>query len=86
MEFQGAVIEEQRQTFGIVIVKQSVLNSPSDRDEMVNFGVRAFGAMPIVLMAQDSRGTPTYFGRDDIVRFLANVFVEQIPWKKYTIA
>ena len=86
MEFQGAVIEEQRQTFGIVIVKQSVLNSPSDRDGMVAFGVRAFGAMPIVLMAQDSKGVPTYFGRDDIVRFLANVFIDQIPWKKYTIS
>jgi hypothetical protein len=85
MEFQAAVIEEQRQTFGIVIVKPSVLNSPSDREEMVVFGVRAFGAMPIVLMAQDSRGVPTYFGRDDIVRFLANVFIDQIPWKKYTI-
>jgi hypothetical protein len=53
---------------------------------MVAFGVRAFGAMPIVLMAQDSKGTPTYFGRPDIVSFLANVFVEQIPWMKYTIS
>ena len=86
MEFQGAVIKEQGQTFGIVIVKPSVLNSPSGCNEMVAFGVRAFGAMPVVLMAQDSKGTPTYFGRPDIVSFLANVFVKQIPWKKYTIS
>jgi hypothetical protein len=86
VEFQGAVIKEQGQTFGIVIVKPTVLNSPSSREEMTAFGIRAFGPMPIVLMAQDSKGVPTYSGRTDIVRFLANIFVDQIPWTKYTIS
>lgn len=86
MTFQGAIVREQGVTFGIIIVKSYVLNSPSDRENMIRFGLRAFGSMPIVLMTQDSSGRPTYYGRTDIVNFLANVFVEQIPWKEYTIS
>jgi hypothetical protein len=32
-----------------------------------------FGRIPVVAMEQDSRGVPTYFGRPDLVRFLASV-------------
>lgn len=36
-------------------------------------------------MAQDSRGVPTYLGRRDIVKFLAKVPVQAIPWREYTL-
>lgn len=85
MHFDGAVIKEQGVTFGIVIVKSSVLDSPTRTDEMMEFGVRAFGPMPIILMAQDLRGRPTYKGRTDIVKFLANVNPARIPFRRYTI-
>lgn len=85
MQFEGGVITEQGVTFGIIIVRPHVLSSPSAQDEMRKFGLRAFGPMPIILMAQDSRGTPTYQGRTDIVNFLANIFFEQIPWQRYTL-
>ena len=85
MQFEGAVIKEQGQTFGVLIVKPNVLSSTSDQAAMRQLGTRAFGSMPIVLMAQDSRGVPTYQGRPDIVQFLANVFIEQIPWKRYSL-
>jgi hypothetical protein len=39
----------------------------------------------VVLMAQDSCGTPTFYGRPDIARFLANVPVGAIPWSEYTV-
>jgi len=86
MRFQGSVIKEQGVTFGIVVVKPHILNLPNERNDMQTFGRRAFGMMPIVLMAQDSRGTPTYYGRRDIVDFLSNVPTYQIPWKEYSIA
>lgn len=86
MKIQGAVIQEQGVTFGIIVVKQYVLHSPSRRTSVQNFGVQAFGPMPIVLMAQDSRGVPTYWGRNDIVNFLSKVPPQCIPWKEYTIA
>ncbi len=85
MKFQGALVKEQGVTFGIIIVKPHVLNSPSETASMRGFGVRAFGPVPIILMAQDSRGVPTYLGRRDIVKFLAKVPVQAIPWREYTL-
>ena len=85
MKFQGALVKEQGVTFGIVVVKPFVLNNPSEADSMRTFGTRIFGARPIVLMAQDTRGVPTYSGRRDIVNFLARIPVQAIPWREYTL-
>ena len=41
--------------------------------------------MPVVLMAQDGQGRPTYFGRRDLSQFMANVPLQAVPWKRYTI-
>jgi hypothetical protein len=38
-----------------------------------------------VLMAQDSHGRPTYYGRKDIARFMSGVPTHVIPWKGYSI-
>ena len=53
---------------------------------MQQFGTQVFGLIPIVLMAQNSRGVPTYYGRTDIVNFLRKVHPSRIPWKEYTVA
>jgi len=86
MRFEGAKVTEQGITFGIVIIKPHVLGSSQEQSGARALGTEAFGPIPIVLMAQDSRGVPTYQGRPDIVRFLSNVFVEQIPWQRYTLS
>ena len=83
MQFEGAVIREQGQTFAIVVVKSHVLNNSIESDDARRNFRSIFPSMPIVLMAQDSRGMPTYQGRPDIVKFLANVSISSIPWKKY---
>lgn len=85
MRFQGALVKEQGVTFGIIVVKPHVLNSPSEADSMRTFGVRAFGPVPIILMTQNARGVPTYSGRRDIVNFLAKVPMQVIPWREYTL-
>ena len=85
MQFEGAKVTEQGVTFGIVIVQSHVLSNSQEHAGARALGTHAFGLIPIVLMAQDSRGVPTYQGRSDIVRFLSNVFVEQIPWQRYTL-
>jgi hypothetical protein len=36
-------------------------------------------------MVQDGRGTPTYYGRPDIVDLLASVPMDAIPWQRYTL-
>lgn len=83
MQLEGAIIREQGQNFAIVIVKSHLLNS-SERDNAVQQFSRYFPGMPIILMAQNSRGIPTYYGRTDIVNFLSKLHMSQIPWKKYT--
>lgn len=85
MEFEGAVVKEQGVTFAIVIVKPFVLNSSSRENIRASF-IPFFGNIPIVLMAQNSRGIPTYHGRRDIVHFLANINPARIPWKHYKAA
>ena len=85
MQFEGAVIKEQGQVFGIVIVKPYVIQNQAESTQMRNFGISAFGNMPIVLACQNGQGRFTYNGRPDIVKFLASISPSRIPWKRYTI-
>jgi hypothetical protein len=85
MQFDGAKIREQGVTFAIVVVKPYVLTSTSKEQIRTSF-IPFFGNIPIVLMAQNSHGIPTYDGKPDIVRFLAKINPARIPWKHYTAA
>lgn len=82
---EGAVIKEQGVTFAIVIVKSQYIQNNSTADDTRRGFAHLFPGLPIILMAQDSRGIPTYHGRTDIVKFLANINPSRIPWKRYTI-
>lgn len=83
MTFDGAVIREQGVTFGIVVVKPHVLGNAHHREGMVAQATRVFGGIPTVLMAQQ-QGRARYYGRRDIVRFMAGVPVSAVPWKRYS--
>lgn len=83
MGFDGAIIKEQGVTFAIAVVKPFVLNSPSKEEVRASF-IPYFGNIPIILMAQNSRGIPTYSGRRDIVNFLAKINPARIPWKHFS--
>jgi hypothetical protein len=84
MQFEGAVIREQGITFAVVIVKRFVIQSAHTASEAIrNFG-SVFPGLPVVLMAQDSRGRATYYGRADLTRFLVRVPLRAIPWKRYS--
>ena len=86
IKLQGAVIKEQGVTFAITVVKRHILNSQAPCQQAVSSFRPLFSGMPIVLMGEDSRGTPTYWGRKDIVNFLSNIHPSQIPWKEYTFS
>ncbi|MBQ6296234.1 MAG: hypothetical protein IJK81_00810 [Selenomonadaceae bacterium] len=85
MKIQGAVIIEQGVTFAIVVVNQTVTNYTSRAVRVRAHLSQFFPNMPIILMSQDSNGTPHYYGRKDIVEFLRTVRLDQIPWKFYHI-
>ena len=86
MQIDGAVIKEQGVTFAVAIVRPSVLDSPGRRDEMIVALSRVFGGLPTVLMAQNSQGTPRYYGRRDLVGFMASVPLGAVQWKRYTVS
>jgi hypothetical protein len=85
MQVQGAVIREQGQTFAIVVVKPHVVQNHSEASDAIRSFMPVFG-MPVVLMARDGQNRPTYFGRQDIARFMASVPSHRIPWRQYTIS
>jgi hypothetical protein len=80
---QVALVKEQGVSFAVVVVKPGVLHgSKSRKDETVAAFSGEFG-VPAVLMAQDSRGRATYYGRPDLVRFLSRIYPEQLPWRDF---
>jgi hypothetical protein len=85
MKVLGAVIREQGQTFAIVVVKQHIVQSRASAERMIADYFSLF-RVPVVLMAQDGRGRPSYFGRQDIARFMSKVPLHAIPWREYTIS
>lgn len=86
IKFDGAVVREQGVTFAIAAVQRAVLDSPRRRQEVQDEATRLFDGLPTVLMAQTSQGRARYFGRDDLVRFLARVPLDAIPWRTYTVS
>lgn len=56
MQIDGAVITEQGVTFAILVVKRHVLRNTIKRNEIRNEARSLFPGMPIILMAQNSRG------------------------------
>lgn len=83
MRFQGAVIKEQGVTFAVVVVKRHVVDNRFEANRAVSSFSPLFPGIPVVLMAQDSRGVPTYYGRKDIADFMAGVPLHAVPWKEY---
>lgn len=86
MQIEGALLNEQGVSFAIAVVKPHVLNSTTDCANMRRALNTVFTGVPIILMAQDYKGTPTYQGRTDIVNFLAKVHPSRIPWKRFKVS
>jgi len=85
MVIEGALIREQGVEFAIVIVKPHVVQNRIEGSRAISTFSEHFG-VPVVLMAQNHRGVPTYYGRTDIVRFLANTPMRAIPWRRFTLS
>ena len=84
MQVTGAVIREQGITFAVVLVKPHVVSNGSEANRAIA-GFSPVFRVPVVLMAQDSSGQPTFYGRSDIARFMSSVPISAIPWRKYSI-
>jgi hypothetical protein len=76
---QVALVHEQGQDFAILLVKTSALRNPTQREELMAFGMREFGVRT-ALLGEDGQT----WGPADIVRWLEGVVVEQLPWRDFT--
>jgi hypothetical protein len=84
VRIQGAVIQEQGQTFAVVVVKPQIVQNQPNAEDAIRDLFPVFG-VPVVLMAQDGAGRPTYYGRPDIAQFMSKVPLGAIPWREYTV-
>jgi hypothetical protein len=82
MTIDGAIVKEQGQLFGIVIVKSSVTSNSSAAARTratLQAQIQDFSGIPLILASQDSNGVFEYQGRKDIVAFLASIDASRIP-------
>ncbi|HEV2924392.1 MAG TPA: hypothetical protein VGW98_10185 [Solirubrobacteraceae bacterium] len=82
---EGAIITEQGVTFAVAIVRPSTLNSPPECESAIRAFSAVFGGLPTIIMAQDSQGVPSYYGRRDLVDFMASVPLEAVSWSRYQV-
>ena len=83
MKGNVALMCEQGVRFAVVVVSPSLMSGlRSERDGAVQAFSTQFGA-PAVLMVQDSRGIPIYYGRPDLVGLLEERCPEQLPWREF---
>lgn len=81
----GAILKKEGVTFAVVLVKRHMIETRTKVQEAKNAYSYIFPGMPIILVAQDSVENPTYYGKKDIVSFLAKINPRSIPWKRYTV-
>ncbi|NNE64470.1 MAG: hypothetical protein HKN34_10335 [Gammaproteobacteria bacterium] len=86
MKIQGAAISLQGVNFAIVVVDMDLVNSSAEADMAIERISPGFGDVPVVLMAQKEDGSPVYYGDEDLVRSLADVPIDKMPWKEYSVA
>jgi hypothetical protein len=85
MKIQGAAISIEGVNLAIALVGMELVNNPGEADMAIESMQPSFGGVPVVLMAQKEDGTPVYYGDEELVRSLAFIPVEEMPWKEYSI-
>lgn len=66
----------------VVSVRARIFDDPYECD-LVRLAIEARYRIPVVLMAQDDRGTPSFKGRVAHVAALRRVAVTDLPWRRY---
>jgi hypothetical protein len=85
MKLLGAAISLKGENFAIAVVDMDLVKSHGEADMAIETISPTFGGVPVVLMAQKDDGTPVYYGQESLVRSLADIPVDKMPWKEYSI-
>ena len=85
MTFEAAAINQQGVTFAVVAIQHFLLQTPGRTREFIDHFAPHFPGLPVILMAHNSTGAPSYHGRKEIAKHLASVPSHSIPWQKFTL-
>lgn len=75
---QFAVIKEQGVTFGVVVVKDHVIECRSDADDAVSYWTHRLGCTTVLYGAERHK----VYGDRNLIDFVSNLHPSQIPWRK----
>ena len=85
MQFEAAVMSADGTAFAVVIVKPDVMANSREANSIIAAFQKVLDGRPVILMAQDAAGAPSYYGRGDITGFMATIPMDAIPWQKFTL-
>jgi hypothetical protein len=85
MKIQAAAISLQEVNFAIAVVDMDLLNTHGEADMAIERISPSFAGVPVVLMAQKEDGSPVYYGDEELVHSLADVPIDKMPWKEYSV-
>ncbi|MBK6295740.1 MAG: hypothetical protein IPF55_16785 [Rhodoferax sp.] len=84
-QLQAAAISLQGHRMLVVLVGLNVVQSPGEADMLSADLCGRFGGVDVVLMGQHEDGTPQYHGDTALLQLLAEVPIDQMPWKTYPL-
>lgn len=79
--WQIALVREQGVNFGVVVVKDHVINDGLERDKVCKLWTARLGC-PVALMGAHHHRT---YGRTDIVRWLSSIHPGRLPWRSVSM-
>ena len=85
MDIQAAAISLKGNNFIIVLVGMDMVSNAGEADMAIDTLQPKFGNAPVILMAQREDSSPVYYGDQDLVTALADIPVDEMPWKTYSI-
>lgn len=86
MTLDGAVLNEQGVTFALATVPPAFLKNPNEAEELrSNLERQFFRGLPVLLMARDWTGMPSYYGDAECSRVMHAIHVSRIAWSRYTV-
>jgi hypothetical protein len=77
----AAPTREQGQDFVVVLVKDRVIQDPTERDSLIRASEQQFGVRA-ALMGEQQKKT---YGPQDIVKWLEGIAFEQLPWREFSL-
>lgn len=85
MKILAAAISLRGINFVVVVAPMSLVSSPGEADMAIEDLQPYFGGVPVVLMAQNDEGLPSYYGDSQLVDMLAAIPIDKMPWQEYPV-